>query len=145
MTNMMNMTRTTPMQHLKHTSTMHTMKTIDLRNRTLARRLLAGLAAGITLGGCAAPSPPPLTFAGTPTTTMTTKDPWRTSLDGEFDRSGWPSIRFETMASDACRRTARSRPLKRRCPSKPIEARSDGPPRRIRSSPPSIWSHHPSA
>lgn len=114
MTDMMNMTRTTPMQHLKHTSTMHTMhtmhtmKTIEIPNRTLARRLLAGLAAGITLGGCAAPTAPPLTFAGTPTTTstMTTKDPWRTSLDGAFDRSGWPPIRFEIpMASVPCNPT----------------------------------------
>lgn len=88
---------------MKH---MNEPKTMNTRHQAILRTGLAGITSTLTLGGCTAPTPPPLIFPGGTTTTAQPEDRWRASLDGEFDRRAWPAIRFEiSMASVPCNPT----------------------------------------
>ena len=78
---------------------------MNQRHQSTTRATLAGLAACIALGGCAAPSAPPRTRSDT-TTTSAFEGQWQTSLDRGFDRSDWRPIRFDVpMASVPCNPT----------------------------------------
>ena len=64
----------------------------------------------ILIGGCSAPNPPASILSkrdGDPSTIRSdSEDPWHPSLDAGFDRSDWPTIRFEiSMPAVACNPT----------------------------------------
>ena len=82
------------------------LNSMNQRYQSTTRITLAGLAACITLGGCAAPSATPRTFSNATTTPKASESRWQTSLDRGFDRSDWPPIRFDVpMASVPCNPT----------------------------------------
>jgi hypothetical protein len=91
-----------------NTTTMKRLDTMPDPNPMHLRKpvIVGSVLAGITLGGCAAPAAETRTVADRPTTATPHEDQWGTSLDGDFDRSDWPPIRFEIpMASVPCNPT----------------------------------------
>ncbi|RPH19601.1 MAG: hypothetical protein CBC49_001310 [Alphaproteobacteria bacterium TMED89] len=94
---------TTTMEHLNDMPDPNPMQT---RRPAIFRHVLIGITAGITLGGCAAPTATVRTVDDPPMASKPSEDPWQASLEADFDRSDWPPIRFEIpLASVPCNPT----------------------------------------